>query len=215
MCNVQTSVKFNSLIELSAYLSDEQKCLEYTEYLRWGDQIHCPHCGMDKIYRFKSRAIFKCRSCNLQFSATVGTIFEKSRLPMRKWILAIYLNGANKKGVSSYQLAKEIQVSQKSAWFMLHRIRKALQPDNKEKLDGVIMSDETFVGGKNRNRHIHKKTKNIKERNYPDKTPVLGLLQKDGLVRCIVIPQTTNEHLHPAVIENVKEGSILVTDEWI
>lgn len=195
---------FNSLLQLSSHLSDEKRCLEYLERWRWADGIRCPHCGMDKIYRYKTRAIFKCTSCNNQFSAKVGTIFEKSKIPLKKWVLAMYLNGANKKGISSLQLSKEIEVSQKTAWFMLHRIRKALEPIHTEQLEGLVMSDETFVGGKNKNRHKHKKAVNLEGRNFRDKTPVLGLLQANGDVRCFVIPDTTNESILPLVWQQIK-----------
>lgn len=205
---------FNSLLQLSEYLNNEKKCLKFIEHWRWGGEIHCPHCGMDKVYRFKSREIFKCASCQLQFSAKVKTIFEKSKISLKKWILAIYLNGANKKGISSHHLAKEINVSQKTAWFMLHRIRKAIQPDNKEKLQGVIMTDETFVGGKNKNRHTDKKFVKAQGRSFKDKTVVMGMLQQDGDVRCVVIPDVTNASLHSTLLTHVKEKSIVVTDEY-
>lgn len=206
--------KFNSLLQLSQHLSNEKKCLKFIEQWRWNGEIHCPHCGMDKIYKYESREIFKCASCQLQFSAKVKTIFEKSKVPLKKWILAIYLNGANKKGISSHQLAKEIEVSQKTAWFMLHRIRKALQPEYKEKLEGVIMTDETFVGGKNKNRHIDKKFVKAQGRSFKDKVPVMGIMQKGGEIRCMVIPDTTNNSLFTSLKDHVKDQSIVVTDEY-
>jgi transposase-like protein len=169
---------------------------------------------MDKIYRFRTREIFKCASCNEQFSAKVGTIFEKSKIELNKWMLTIYLNSANKKGISSHQLAKEISVSQKTAWFMLHRIRKVVQPTHNDKLDGVVMSDETFVGGRNKNRHKDKKVKNSQGRSFIDKTPVIGLKQQNGEIRCFVIADTTKENIHPVINEHVKEGSVFVSDEW-
>jgi transposase-like protein len=214
MSEIKEQTKFNSLIQLSNYLSDEDKCLQYIEEWRWKGTIHCPHCGMDKIYRFRTRKIFKCKSCNNQFSVKVGTIFEKSKVELKKWILAIYLNGANKKGISSHQLAREIEVTQKTAWFMLHRIRKALVPDTSEQLEGVVMSDETFVGGKNKNRHADKKFKNAQGRSFKDKTPVLGLMQTDGDVRCFVIGETSKEDMHPLIRQHVKVGSVFVSDEW-
>lgn len=205
---------FNSLLQLSNYLSDEKKCLEYIEHWRWRGTIRCPHCGMDKIIRYRTRAIFKCTSCESQFSAKVGTIFEKSKVDLKKWMLAIYLNGSSKKSISSQQLAKEIEVTQKTAWFMLHRIRKALQPEYKGKMEGVILADETFVGGKNKNRHKDKKVKNAQGRSFKDKKPVLGLLQEDGELRCFVIPDTSKDSIHPLVRDNVKYDNTVVSDEW-
>ena len=206
---------FNSLIQLSNYLSSEEKCMQFIEDWRWKGDIHCPHCGMDKVYRFKTRRIFKCSSCKHQFSAKSGTIFEKSLVPTKKWILAIYLVGANKRGITGLQLAKEIEVSNKTGWLLLHKIRKMMQPEYKEKLSGVIMSDETFVGGKNKNRHLGKKIKNNKGRSFVDKTPVMGLMQVSGEVRCIVVPDTSNSSIHPVLKEHIEEKSILVTDEWM
>jgi len=126
----------------------------------------------------------------------------------------MWLIGNHKKGVSSVQLAKDIGVTQKTAWFMLQRIRKSMQQEHKGKLDGVVMSDETFVGGKNRNRHKDKKAIIPYGRNYEDKTPVIGLLQENGEIRCFITKNTQNECLHPVVDGNVAEGAILVTDEW-
>ncbi len=133
---------------------------------------------------------------------------------MKQWILAIYLNGSNKKGITGKQLAAEIRVSEPTAWFMLHRIRKMLQPKEEEQMEGVIMSDETFVGGKNKNRHIDKKVKNSQGRSFKDKVPVLGLMQAGGNIRCFVMQDTSKEDIQPLIHGYVKKGSTLVSDEW-
>ena len=125
---------FDSLFELTEYFKTEDVCLRYLEEWRWtGDSIHCPHCGMDKIYRFSDGKRFKCGSCREQFTAKIGTIFEGSKIPLRKWYIAIYMVLSHKKGLSSHQLGRDIKVTQKTAWFMLHRIRFALGYKGEEK----------------------------------------------------------------------------------
>lgn len=233
---------FNSLIEIISYFDSESKCLNYLELKRWDGKPVCPHCNHDKVYRFSDGKRFKCASCREQFTAKVGTIFEDSKIPLQKWYVAIYLVTAHKKGISSHQLAKDIKVTQKSAWFMLHRIRFGLgaNEDLAEKLEGTIELDETFVGGKNKNRHADKKVKNSQGRSFKDKTPVMGMLQEEisetierpnknnpaktvkekvilqnSIVRCQVVSNTKSASLQPVIKENVKIGSILVSDEWM
>ena len=207
---------FNSIIELISYFDTENKCLEYLEQKRWNGSIICPHCKNDKYYRFKDRKRFKCASCREQFTAKIGTIFEDSKISLKKWFVAIYLNTAHKKGVSSHQLAKDIKVTQKTAWFMLQRIRFGLGADNSldETLEDTVEVDETFVGGKNKNRHADKKVKNSQGRSFKDKTPILGMMQRGGKVKTVVIPSTGREHVQPIVKKVVKPGTVLMTDEW-
>jgi len=206
---------FKSLPELIIYFNDEKKCLQYLEEWIWGGTMRCPHCGTDKVYRFKDGIKFKCSSCKEHFTAKVGTIFESSKLPMMKWITAIYLICSHKKGISSHQLARTLSVTQKTAWFMLHRLRKLMEQKFNAQMDGIVMSDETFVGGKNRNRHKNKKAEKIPYgRNFTDKTPVMGLLQAGGEIRTFVIKDTTQHSLLPIIRKHVAPGSIVVTDEW-
>lgn len=238
---------FNSLLELVNYFQDEKLCLQYLEYWCWRGCPSCPYCKHEKIYRYKNGVRFKCASCLKQFSAKVGTIFENSNLPMSKWFAAIYLITAHKKGISSHQLARDIEITQKSAWYLLHRIRFALGQDNTDHpdnhidttMDGVIEIDESFVGGKNKNRHKNKKVKNSMGRSFKDKTPVLGILReqevhvqiepaaqrpeekkiektiaRQAYAKLIVIPNTNKEAIQPHILQNVMPGSILVTDDW-
>jgi len=117
--------KYNSLIGVLQHFSDEKVCLSHLESLRWPDgNPVCPHCGNEKAYRFKDGKRFKCSKCRKQFTAKVGTIFQGSNIPLSKWFAAIYLATSHKKGISSHQLAKDIEISQKSAWHVLHRIRE-------------------------------------------------------------------------------------------
>jgi len=115
--------EFNSLIEIIEYFTDEKKCLDYLIAQRWDSAINCPHCGSSRIYCFSDGVRFKCGECRRQFTAKVGTIFEGSKIPMSKWFAAIYLVTSTGKSISSHQLARDLKVTQKTAWFMLHRIR--------------------------------------------------------------------------------------------
>ena len=208
---------FDSLMELMNYFDTEAKCVAYFQQRRWGNTPICHHCGHDKAYRFSDGIRFKCAKCRKPFTVRQGTIFEDSKVPLRKWFIAIYLVTAHKKGISSHQLARDISVTQRTAWFMLQRIRHKLGVDNdpNEELEGVVEVDETFVGGKNKNRHYNKKVKNSQGRSFKDKTPVLGMMQRDGKVKTVVIPNTQGDIIQPILQQVVKEGSTVITDEWM
>ncbi len=204
---------FNSLYELTEYFREEITCLRYLEEWKWKDgQIHCPHCGMDKIYRFSDGKRFKCGSCREQFTAKIGTIFEGSKIPLRKWYIAIYMVLSHKKGLSSHQLARDIKVTQKTGWFMLHRVRFALGQDDMQFTEDVAI-DESFVGGKNKNRHRDKKVAQSQGRSFKDKTPVLGMVS-GKTVKTVVIPSTSKQYIQPIVRKNVVPGATIITDEW-
>lgn len=230
--------KFSSLIEMVEYLKDEKFCHKYFAYQRWNEGRFCPHCGNDKTYAFSDGLRYKCQACRQQFTARVGTIFEGSKIPLKKWFIGIYLVSSHKKGISSYQLAKDLKVTQKTGWFMLHRIRFSLANGGFE-LSGTIQCDETFVGGKNKNRHTDKKVKNSQGRCFIDKTPVMGMLQqgeheivarphkinpsktvrekvitKQPIMVGKVIVNTQIESIQPMIYNNIAKGSIVVSDEW-
>jgi len=216
MAKYKSPEDFSSLFELMDYFKDEQTCLGYLAEQRWPDGIECPHCYHTKVYVLNGKVKrYKCGICRKQFTAKANTIFEDSKLPLRKWFAAIYLLLAHRKGISSYQLARDIKVTQKTAWFLAQRIRHAIKQGSfAKKLDGVVESDETFVGGKNKNRHADKKVKNNQGRSFKDKTPVLGLVQRGGELRAFVVPNTKMEVLVPIILANVEQGSKLMTDEW-
>ncbi len=207
---------FESIISLVSFFDTEDKCLKYLEQKRWKNGPICPHCSHHKAYRFKDGKRFKCASCRKQYTAKIGTIFEDSKIPLQKWFVAIYLLTGHKKGISSHQLAKDIQVTQATAWFMLQRVRFGLGFDNTldEKLEDIVEVDETFVGGKNKNRHHDKKVKNSQGRSFKDKTPILGMLQRGGRVKTVVIPSTSSEHIQPILRKVIVDGATLMTDEW-
>lgn len=204
---------FENIIDLINYFSTKEKSLDYLKNCRWKDGKYCPHCKHNKVYEFKDNRRFRCAKCLKHFTATVGTIFEKSPIPLQKWYVAIYFVGCHKKGISSYQLAKNISVTQATAWFMLHRIRQTFK-QSQDKLSGVIQIDETFVGGKNKNRHIHKKVVQRGDKTFKDKAMVVGFLDDKEKVRLRVMPKCAYEGLPNLVRDTVHNGSIIVTDEW-
>lgn len=206
--------QFKNLQQLLDFFKDEETCKKYYEEKRWGGNVACPHCGSLKVYR--TNRGFKCgeKVCYKKFTVTVGTIFENSKIGLRTWFAAMYLISTSKKGVSSLQLGEQLGITQKTAWFVLHRIREMLKDNDTNRLSGTVSVDESYVGGKNKNRHKSKKVENSQGRAAIDKTPVVGLLQEGGKVKTFVVKTTDAETLHNIMGENVSEGSTVVTDAY-
>lgn len=210
MINVK---QFNSLFELLEAFPTEESCITYLESLRWKDRVISPFDPNSKVYVYtKNRYI--CKNTGKLFNVKTGTMFENTKLSMRKWFVAIWLILSNKKGISSLQLARDIKVTQKTAWFMLQRIRFCLICKNESKLQNEVEADETFVGGKNKNRHKDKKVKNSQGRSFKDKTPVLGMLERKGDVVARVVKNTSQTELTPKILEFADKSAVLYTDEW-
>ena len=213
--------RFKTLKDLQAAFPTEQHCIDYLEERRWGGNVISPFDPSSKVYKCKGNK-FRCKNTGKYFNVKTKLIFHKTSLPLIYWFMAIWLVLSHKKGISSVQLGKDIGVTQKTAWFMLHRTRKALGIDNdikkdnndKEKLDGTVEVDETFIGGKNRNRHADKKVKACQGRSFKDKVPVFGMLQRGGKVIAKVVADTKAETLFSVISEYIKSGSNLYTDEW-
>jgi len=206
--------KFKNLLELLDYFKDEEICKKFLEEQRWGTNIVCPHCrNGGKIYRTGSS--YKCgdNTCYKKFSVTKGTIFEHSRIPLKVWFASVYLSTAHKKGISSVQLAKDLGITQKTAWFVLHRLREGMRVKNPVLLEGVIEADETYYGGKVKNSGKNNKVKN-QGRSTETKTPIFGLAQRDGDIIVKPVVDTKGKTLKPIINSNVKQGSTICTDEW-
>lgn len=207
---------FQGIIELTEAFDTEQKCRDYFAQKRWDGKPKCPHCGHDKkIYECKSRGLYKCSDCSKQFTVKVGTIMEGSNLSLRKWFMAIYLITSHTKGISSMQLGKDLHITQKSAWHLLHRIRFALRTRSLfVRYSGTVEADETIIGGLEKNKHADKRIPHAQGRSSKGKTVVFGLLERGGEVRAQTVSNSAMESLHPVIIENVSQEAILMTDEW-
>lgn len=212
---------FKNLLELNDYFSTEKVCHEFLANQIWDNgKPACPFCESKKIYTTKSRSTkpskkdipeYRCSTCDKKFSVTKATIFESSKIPLRTWYAAIYLITAHKKGISSLQLAEDLQVTQKTAWFLLHRVREMFRISAPEMLTDVVQFDETRVGGKNKNRHSDKKKPH--SQGGAGKTIVLGARGICGKVKTEIIPNTESDTIVPIVEAWVPKGSIMVTDE--
>lgn len=207
-------MKFNTILDLVKVFPDEHSCHQYLAQQRWiTGEITCPYdgCDCDKVYVFKDGIRYKCTGCKKIFNAKTNTFMEGSKLRTIVWLMAMYL-ATHKRGISSVQLSKDLGVTQKTAWFMLQRIRWAFGNEPKKMLEDVVEIDETFVGGKSRFKHKDKRIKYNPGRGWADKTPVLGLLQRGGHVRAFVIPNVLMVTLRRAVLENVKGGTDIMGD---
>jgi len=206
------NLPFKTLPELLQYFNHEDKARDFLEKMRWPDgRIVCPACGVKGAYRNSDMRTFVCRvqKCKSRFSVTVGTIMESTKLPLAKWFAAIWLITAHKKGISSCQLARDLGIGQKAAWFMNHRIREMVREQAPEKLQDVVAVDEAHVGGRWANMNKTKRTA-LKEAGKDNKTAVMGMVQKDGKARLMVIG---NDSLKDKVRQNVSPDTTLVTDE--
>src|SRR6266849_827130 len=199
------------------YFSKPENCLSYLTARRWPDGVICPTCGRDDVSFLAKQNKWQCKSAHKQrqFSAKVGTIFEDSPLGLDKWLTAVWLITSCKNGVSSYEISRALGVTQKTAWFMNHRIRKAMQSGSfLKKMSGQIEVDETYIGGKARNMHKWKRELRIQGRGGMGKVAVMGLLSRHGEVRTMVIKDTDQETLQGHVKANVRKRAHLFTDGW-
>jgi transposase-like protein len=213
---------FKTIHEFNDYFKDEKSCYEFLENLWWNGVPVCPHCGGVKSYRVKPRGKFqdiptyRCSNykCDLPFTVRTGSIFEGSKVELRKWFQAAYEITTSKKGISSIELATRIGTSQKTGWFINHRIREMLARTDVNLLDGMVEADETYVGGKNINRHKNKKIEGSQGRSAADKTPVVGLVERGGKVVTFVTQNTNAETLHQIIDNNVAQTATIVTDAY-
>lgn len=204
-----------TLIEAIRYFADLDVATEFVKNLRWSDGPVCDRCGtVDNAYWLASRRVFKCKNgkCGRQFSVKVGTIFEDSPLGLDKWLPAVWLIANSKNGVSSHELGRALGVTQKSAWFMLHRIRLAMQAGSFEQFNTTVEVDETFIGGINKNMHADKRAELNASKGGAGKVIVAGILERGGDVRAQIVPDRTANTLQAFIIENVAKDSTVYTD---
>lgn len=205
--NVTVSTK-----EFLTRFPDSESARVYIEERRWGGQPVCPHCEeKERVQTRKKVGYFRCLACKQDFTVRTGTIFERSHVPLNDWLYAIYLVCVARKGISSMQLSKELSVTQKTAWFMLQRIREACGNDrNSGMLSGIVEADETYVGGDNKNRHAKKRHECAK--GGMGKAIVMGMRERGGHVKAKVIDNTGSKLMQAELRKNVKSGSTLCTD---
>jgi len=189
---------------------DEKSCEDFIIKSRWPRGIYCPHCGSYKLYRLEKQKRFKCSGCLKQFSVRTGSVLAESKVSLQQWLLATWLLTTHRKGFSSVQLAKTIGVTQKTAWFLAHRIRESFKEDG-GLLDGTIECDETYIGGKEKNKHNSKKLK--AGRGAVGKTAVMGIKERGGRVKARMIKDTSSRTLQGEIKRTVTQGATVYTDD--
>jgi transposase-like protein len=209
--------EINSLQAAILHFSNPDNCLKYLVARRWPNGVVCPTCGSREVSFLPSRRVWQCRTRHpkSQFSVKVGTIFEDSPISLDKWLIAMWMVANCRNGASSYEISRDLGVTQKTAWFMLHRIRLAMQDASTEKLSGEVEVDETYVGGKARNMHKSRKDRLLQGKGggSTGKTGVQGMLARGGRVRVAVIEDSQQPSLHGNIQKHVEPGSELFTDE--
>lgn len=198
-------IQFKSLYDLFEAIPDEKAAVNYFKAILWAKGEHCPYCSHDKVYSFANGISWKCAKCRQRFSIRVGTIFEDSKIPLRKWLAAIWLITSHRKGIASTQIARDLNVTQKTGWFMLHRLRHAARTRSfNRQLRGTVEVDEGYFGGKDKNKHKD-------QRRKTKKSLAIGLLEREGELRLYPIERTSD--MREEIVAQVKRGSRLMTDE--
>jgi transposase-like protein len=204
--------KAMSLKEFQALIPDEVSAIAYFEQVRWGDKPICPYCGMDDVSRIKSGKPMpmRCRNCREHFSVKSGTVMQSSKIGVKEWLLVMYFMTVAKKGVSSCQIARQLGIRQATAWFLCQRIREAWN-QGRFLMDGEVEMDETYIGGKEKNKHHDKKLR--AGRGAVGKTPVVGLRQRGGKMYAVVSATPSKEVLHEIIEERISPSATLYTDD--
>ena len=207
--------KPKTLQQAVKHFSNEQVCIDAVAALRWPDGPICPKCNGKAHYYLATQKRWKCKACKKQFSVKVGTILEDSPITLDKWLIALWMLVNCKNGISSYEIGRDLGITQKSAWFVLHRLRLALQVGSMEKLGGEgkhVEVDETFIGGAARFMHPERRKRMITERGVKDKLAVMGILERGGEVRANVIPTRRKHHIQAEIRAHVKAKSAIYSD---
>lgn len=219
---------FDNILSITTYFNTPTKCKDAIAEARWGagdeQDIVCPYCGKHHCAKRKDGR-YRCNCCLHNFSVTVGTIFEDSNLPLIKWFIAMYLISSHKKGVSSHQLSRDLKITQKTAWYILHKVRSLYKQDDSEALEGEVECDEVYIGGKEKWKHQSMRTPHTQGRSTKTKTPVFGMMERSEIVnakgktefmsyvRAMVVEKTDKATLLPIIGQFIEEGSTVFTDE--
>jgi transposase-like protein len=219
MVQLAPIVSFKSLIEMLRVLPDDNACREYLEMKKWGGVPTCPHCGSKHSYTLKTKGVFKgmykCVDCQQRYNVKDKTMFEGSHIGLHKWFMAIYVFSMHKKGISSHQLASDLGITQKSAWFMLHRIRLAFKSESLGAMDcNTVEVDATYIGGKTKNKHAWQRKEMSEKfgRGTGSKTAVLGILNRDGKVVTQIVESEAAKNVESVINDNVDSNAIVITD---
>lgn len=217
--------KFNSLFSVMEYFNTDQVCRDAITQFRWPDgDVVCPYCG-EHHCKLCNDGRYLCKGCNRKFNITVGTIFENTKLSLRKWFIAMYLISSHKKGISSHQLARDLAITQSSAWYMLHKIRLLYAQNDADAFKGTVECDEVYIGGKEKWKHKSMRTPHTQGRSTKTKTPVFGMIERSTVVNskgeeedmtfvhAFVVENTSKATLQPIIRQFVAEGSRVITDE--